>query len=318
MKNLPTALRAALLALALATGAATAPLLAQTTAQPTQANYATPDDAVTALIDALKADDKRQLRSILGPGSDDLISSGDPVADSEGAARFVASFTEKHALVADGTDHMTLNVGPNEWPLPIPLVKTDNRWHFDSMAGAQELVNRRIGRNEIAAISAMLAYVTAQQAYHEITGKAGHAEYARRTLSRPGQHDGLYWHAEDNEEPSPLADFVATATAEGYPDDLVSVARTPIHGYIYRILTEQGPQAPGGAKSYIEHGRMVDGFAMVAWPARYGASGIMTFIVNQDGVVFQRDLGPDTAAIAAAMRRYDPDLSWARVDVVGQ
>jgi hypothetical protein len=288
----------------------------QATTPPTQTTYATPDDAVTALIDALKSGDKKQLRAILGPGSDDLISSGDPVADSEGAARFVDAFTEQHALAPDGPDRMTLDVGPNTWPLPIPLVKANGRWHFDSASGAQELVNRRIGRNEISTIRAMLAFVAAQNAFHDMTGKAGRAEYARRIISRPGQHDGLYWSAEESEEPSPLAEFVAAAAAEGYPDDLVPETHTPYHGYRFRILTEQGPAAPGGAKSYIENGRMTGGFAMVAWPVRYGVSGIMTFIVNQDGVVFQDDLGPDTAKIAKSMRRYDPDLRWARIDVV--
>jgi len=315
MNIFPTWLRTALLGIALATAVAAAP--GQAAAPPTQTTYATPDEAVAALIDALKQNDTTQLRLVFGPGSDQMINSGDAVADSAARARFVTAYTEQHTLAAAGPDRLTLNVGPDAWPLPIPLVKAGDRWRFDASAGAQELVNRRIGRNEIAAISSMLGYVAAQKTYYEMTGKAGHAEYAQRIISRPGKHDGLYWPAEETQEQSPLADFVARASAEGYPDDLVSEAPTLVRGYLYRILTTQGPEAPGGAKSYVVHGRMVDGFALVAWPASYGASGIMTFIVDGDGVVFQRDLGPRTDRIARAMGRYEPDIHWTRVDVVG-
>jgi hypothetical protein len=324
MTIFPTWLRTGLLGIVLATGAMNAPVLGQTTAQPAQpalpaqATYATPDEAAAALADAARQGGATQLRAVLGPGSEQLITSGDPVADAESRARFLTAYDEQHALAAEGPDRMTLQVGRDAWQLPIPLVKADSRWHFDSNAGAQELVDRRIGRNEISAIKVMLAYVASQKAYYEMTGKTGHAVYAERVISRPGRHDGLYWPAQAGQEPSPLADLVAQAEAEGYPSDLVSGVRTPYLGYLYRILKGQGPEAPGGAKSYIQRGLMVGGYAMVAWPASYGASGIMTFIVDQDGVVFQRDLGPTTDEIARAMPTYNPDLRWGRVDIVGQ
>lgn len=310
MNIFPTWLRSGLLGLVLATAVAAAP--------PAQTTYATADEAVAALIAALQQGDTTQLRLVFGPGSEPLINSGDAVADSAARARFLAAYAERHTLVAAAPDRLTLDVGPDAWPLPIPLVKAGDRWHFDASAGVQELVDRRIGRNEIAAINSMLGYVAAQKAYYDMTGKAGHAEYAQRIISRKGQRDGLYWPAEAAREPSPLAGFMERMAAEGYPDDLVSGKPQPVRGYRYRILTAQGPAAPGGAKSYIAHGHMVDGFALVAWPASYDASGIMTFLVDADGVVFQRDLGPGTDKIVRSMRRYDPDLDWTRVDIAAQ
>jgi hypothetical protein len=285
---------------------------------PTQQTYATADEAVAALVDAVKQGEAKQLEAVLGPGSSKLVNSGDPIADSEARARFLSDYADQHKLVADGTERMTLDVGPNSWPMPIPLVKAADRWRFDSAAGAQEILDRRIGRNEIAAIRSMLAYVAGQKAYYALAEAHGHAAYAQRLVSSKGRHDGLYWPAAEGQQPSPLADFVAQAMDEGYPLDIVSVTPIPLRGYQYRILTGQGPAAPGGAESYIDHGRMTRGFALVAWPARYGASGIVTFIVNQDGVVFQKDLGRDTNEFVSTMQRYDPDLTWARVDVVGQ
>ena len=318
MNTFPTWMRTGLLGLTLAAAVATASAQGPAATPTAQTTYATADEAVMALIAALQQSDTKQLRLVLGPGSEQLINSGDAVADAAARARFVAAYAGQHTLVAAAPDRLTLDVGPDAWPLPIPLVKAGDRWRFDAGAGAQELVNRRIGRNEIAAISSMLGYVAAQKAYYDMMGKAGHAEYAQRIISRQGKRDGLYWPAEAAQEASPLADFVARATAEGYPDDLVSGVRTPVRGYLYRVLTAQGPEAPGGAKSYITHGRMVDGFALVAWPASYGASGIMTFVIDGDGVVFQRDLGPHTDKIVRSMRRYDPDLRWMRVDIAGQ
>jgi hypothetical protein len=284
----------------------------------TQQTYATPDEAVAALVDAVKQGEAKQLESVLGPGSGKLVNSGDPIADSEARARFLADYADQHKVVADGTGRMTLDVGPNSWPMPIPLVKAGERWRFDATAGAQEILDRRIGRNEIAAIRSMLAYVAGQKAYYALAEAHGHAAYAQRLVSSTGRHDGLYWPAAEGQEPSPLEDFVAQAMNEGYPLDIVSVTPVALRGYHYRILTAQGPDAPGGAESYIDRGRMTGGFALVAWPARYGASGIMTFIVNQDGVVFQKNLGRDTNKIVPLMQRYDPDLTWARIDVVGQ
>jgi hypothetical protein len=318
MNIFTTWLRTGLLGVTLATAVATAPAPGLAATPPAQATYATADEAVAALVGALKQNDTAQLRLVFGPGSDQLIDSGDAVADSAARARFLAAYAEQHALVAAAPDRLTLAVGADAWPLPIPLVKTGERWRFDGPAGTRELVDRRIGRNEIAAISSMLGYVAAQKTYYEMTGKAGQAEYAQRIISRPGKRDGLYWPAEAAQEPSPLAGFIAAISAEGYPDDLVSGAPMPVRGYLYRILTAQGPTAPGGAKSYVAQHHMTGGFALLAWPARYGASGIMTFVVDGDGVVFQRDLGPGTDRIVRSMRRYDPDLRWMRVDITGQ
>jgi hypothetical protein len=198
----------------------------------------------------------------------------------------------------------------------IPLVQADGRWHFDSQAGAQELVNRRIGRNEIAAIRTCLAYVDAQKAYHAFTGENGEAQYARRLVSSPGKYDGLYWPSTEGQPESPLAPLMAQAIEEGYPGERVSGKPLPYHGYYFRILTGQGTSTPEGPRNYVSNGRMTNGFALIAWPALYGASGIMSFIVNRDGTVFQKDLGPRAAFIAWKMMLFNPDLSWAKVEVI--
>ncbi|MFO1026150.1 MAG: DUF2950 domain-containing protein [Acetobacteraceae bacterium] len=279
------------------------------------ATFASPEAAVAAFIEALKQDNTDRLRQILGPGSDPLITSGDPVADHEQRVRFLASYDQKHGLSADGADRMTLIVGDNDYPLPIPIVQVSGRWHFDSATGAQELVDRRIGRNEIAAIRVALAYHDAQKLYFDMTKQAGAGEYAQRIASSPGRHDGLYWPAADSEAQSPLAPLVDQAREEGYPDERVNGKPIPYQGYYFRILKSQGWAAPGGKQNYVANGRMTKGFALVAWPARYGASGVMTFIVNADGVVFQKDLGPRTDKLVAEMQEYNPDLTWTRVDV---
>jgi hypothetical protein len=200
--------------------------------------------------------------------------------------------------------------------LPIPLVQVDGRWHFDAAAGAQELVDRRIGQNEIAAIRTALAYVDAQKAFFTFSGQKGEPQYARRLLASPGRYDGLYWPSGEGVPESPLEPLVAQAREEGYPIDRGAERPRPYQGYYFRILTAQGRNSPEGTINYISNGRMIKGFALVAWPAGYGASGIMSFIVNQNGMVFQKDLGPNTAAIAARMEAFDPDLSWDRVEVV--
>jgi hypothetical protein len=210
---------------------------------------------------------------------------------------------------------MVLKVGNEGWALPIPLVQADARWHFDTKAGAQELLDRWIGRNEIAAIRTCLAYVDAQKAFYTLTGQNGQAQYAQRLLSSPGKYDGLYWPAAEGVPESPLEPLVAQAREEGYPVDSATQGPRPYQGYYFRILTGQGPNTPEGARNYIDNGRMTKGFAMIAWPASYGVSGIMSFLVNQDGIVFQKDLGPQTAAVAAATKLFDPDLTWARVEV---
>ena len=269
-----------------------------------------------ALVDALRAEKQDALQTVLGPGSEKLLSSGDKYSDAAERQKFLAAYNEQHKLVPTQSDHMILQIGKDDWPFPIPLVQADGRWHFDSQAGAHELVNRRIGRDEIAAIRTSLAYVDAQKEFFALTGQNGHPEYAQRLVSSPGKHDGLYWPAAEGEPASPLAPLMAQAREEGYPGERVSRKPLPYHGYFFRILTGQGTSAAEGARNYIGSGRMTNGFALIAWPASYGASGIMTFVVNQDGIVFQKDLGPNTATVAAATKRFDPDLTWARVEVV--
>ncbi len=280
--------------------------------------FDSPDAAVGALIAALRDNSAPALRAILGPGSGKLIDSGDHVADTEARKRFVASYDARHAIVADGAGRMVLHVGIDDWPMPFPLERVDGRWHFDSRLGAQHIVDRRIGRNEIAAIRTALAFVDAEKLYFSLSSASGAGEYAQRLISSPGQHDGLYWPAAEGEPQSPLAPLVAQAQDEGYPGELVAGKPVPYQGYFFRILKGQGVSAPGGAVDYIVDGHMTKGFGLIAWPARYGASGIMTFVVNQDGIVFQKDLDRQTGTVAPAMKLMDPDLSWTRVDLVNQ
>ena len=281
-----------------------------------QTTFHSPDDAVAALVAALQKNDVAATAAILGPGSEKLVRSGDPVKDREEARRFLDSYAAHHALVADGSDRDVLHVGADDWALPIPLVRRDGLWRFDSRAGAQEIVDRRIGRNEIAAIRFCLAYVDAQKAYFELFRQAsGTGAYAEKLVSTPGNYDGLYWPSAEGIPESPLAPLVASAVEEGYSGQIEAGKRVPYQGYYYRVLTAQGGDAAGGAKSYLHGGRMTDGFGLIAWPATYGASGVMSFVVDQDGIVFQKDLGPETAARASAVKAFDPGLDWARVDV---
>ena len=284
--------------------------------RPAQAAFATADEAVSALVDALQRHDRVAVAKILGPGSEALLQSGDATKDDQERRRFLDAFAAHHTLSADGTDRMTLQIGPDNWPMPIPLVQRNGMWRFDSREGAQEIVNRRIGRNEIAAIRFCLAYVDAQRAYFDLFKQAtGVGVYARLLVSTPGNYDGLYWPSAAGVPESPLTPLVQSAIEEGYPDQIESGKRVPYQGYFYRILTAQGADAAGGSKSYIQDGKLTAGFALVAWPATYGASGVMTFIVNQDSVVFQDDLGPDTAARVPAIKAFDPSLDWATVTI---
>jgi hypothetical protein len=286
------------------------------TATPTQATrFATPGEAAAALVAAARADNVAAMHDVLGPNSVALLYSGDPVADNQARERFVAAYDAKHALAPDALGRMVLTVGDNDWPLPIPIVKDNGQWHFDSMQGVQDLIDRRIGRNEIAAIRTALAYVDAQKLYFEMMRGEGAGAYAQRLVSRPGRRDGLYWPAAAGQLESPLEPLVAQAVEEGYPGADRNGKPQPYQGYYFRILTGQGDSAPGGALDYVVDGRMTKGFALIAWPAIYGASGIMTFQVNQDDVVFQKDLGRTTEARVRAIKLFDPDLSWTRVDV---
>jgi hypothetical protein len=254
------------------------------------------------------------LRAILGPDADRVLDSGDKYADRELHQRFVALYDEKHAINQTSPRRAELDVGPDDWPMPIPLDENNGRWTFDTKAGAQTIVDRRIGRNELSAIRTLLACVDAQHGYFELAKQAkGSGEYATRVVSAPGRRDGLYWSVAEGETESPLGPLIDSARDAGYPGELVGGKPIPYEGYYFRILKAQGPNGDGGARSYIQAGRMTGGFAFVAWPAVFGSSGIVTFIAGPDGDVYQKDLGPQTARIAAAMTAFDPDVTWSRV-----
>jgi hypothetical protein len=287
---------AALLAVAVSTTAL---------AESGQRTFARPEQAVPALVAAASADDQAALLAVLGPGSEDVVSSGDPVADDNARARVVAAAKERTRLEKLPSGEMIAHLGKDDWPLPIPIVKDGARWRFDTAAGREEILNRRIGRNELRAIAAARAYVEAQREY-----AGGGGGYAQKVRSTPGKRDGLYWDDPDGTYPSPLGPLFAEAASEGYGKKAAEEGPQPYHGYVFRILTAQGANAPGGEKSYVKKGRMTEGFALVAYPAEHGSSGVMTFVVGPQGIVYQRDLGADTAGIAKAMTAYDPDASW--------
>ena len=278
-----------------------------------QERFKTPDEAVTALIGAVKAVDRAGLTRVLGPGSTEIVSSRDPVADAAARQRVLAAYDAKHQVVMEGADKAALVIGNEDWPFPIPLVRKDGSWRFDTAAGREEILFRRIGRNELSAIQACLAYVDAQQEYAE-KGVAGNGVYAQRIVSQPGKKDGLYWPAQAREDESPLGELAAGAATEGYR---FGQQRIPYHGYYYRVLTRQGPSAPGGALDYVVRGRMIGGYALVAYPAQYGNSGVMTFVVNHRGTVFEKDLGANTARFVAGMTAFNPDSTWQRVSETG-
>ena len=272
-----------------------------------QKSFASPEAAISALVDAVKSSNKVKLSLILGAHGSKLISSGDAVADERGRAAFVKAYSEASQLVFEGETGAVLVIGKKDWPFPIPLVKSDNTWAFDTGQGEQEILNRRIGRNELESIQVCLAIVDAQREYAAShLGSDGVPRYASRIVSTPGKRDGLYWQAKSSEPPSPLGSLVAAAASEGYTPARSRVL-APYHGYFYRILTAQGKDAPSGEYEYFIKGKMIGGFAAIAYPARYGASGIKTFIVNHDGVVFEKDIGQDTAAVASRIAAYNPD-----------
>jgi hypothetical protein len=293
------------------------PLLSAGCAGATQDHFATPEQASEALADALRSGDAARLKQILGPDADEVVSSGDAVADRQQAQKFLLAYDEKHALTADRDDgQVTLLVGKADWPFPIPVVRKGPGWEFDTERGKDEILSRRIGRNELFTIQVCLAVVDAQREYARRDPDGdGLPDYAKKLRSDPGTRDGLYWEAAPGEEPSPIGPLVAAAAKEGYAATRPAAdRRPPFHGYNYRLLTAQGPGAPGGARDYLVRGELLGGFAVVAWPADYGNSGIMTFIVNQDGAVYQKDLGPDTERAARAISVYDPAGGWTRAE----
>ncbi|HEX7374408.1 MAG TPA: DUF2950 domain-containing protein [Steroidobacteraceae bacterium] len=296
-----------LIATFLAAGCAKKPAAPEVTA------FNTPEEAAAAFVAAVKSDDRDALGKLLGPQYSDVLASGDAVADQADRKWFVAAYDTKHTLDADGADKVTLSVGDNAWPMPIPIVRRGGQWTLDASAGADELVFRRVGRNELGAIDVCRGLVSAQAEY-AAEGRDGDAAgvYALKFISDAGMHNGLYWPAAEGEPQSPLGPQAADAAAEGYKK-AEGGGRTPYHGYYYRMLYAQGEHANGGARDYFKDGRMTEGFAMIAWPAEYGSSGVQTFIVNQDGVVFQKDLGEDTATAVEAIQAYDPDSSWTAI-----
>ncbi|HEY3197516.1 MAG TPA: DUF2950 domain-containing protein [Nitrospirales bacterium] len=301
--------RGLLMSICVLTVTALAPVVLATSAE--QTNFSAPVDGIAALIAAVKSDDEAALGAILGPDGIKLISSGDEVADSQSRETFIKAYDEGHKLVLEGDAQAVLVIGRDEWPMPIPLVKSQDGWRFDTKRGEEEVLARRIGRNELAAIQVCLAIVDAERDYAaQDPDGDGIPEYASKFVSTPGKHDGLYWETKAGEPLSPLGPLLAAATGEGYPSD--SAVLAPYHGYFYRLLTQQGKDAVGGAHAYLVNGKMIGGFAVIAYPAAYGASGIMSFIANQDGAVFEKDLGESTPATASKMTTFNPDASWRR------
>lgn len=266
--------------------------------------FQSPEAAGSALVAAAKADDTNALSSILGPDADQIISSGDAVADNNAREKFVSSYNEMHRYAYNNEGRVSLIIGAENWPVPIPLIKKDGGWIFDTAAGKDEMLYRRIGRNEIFTIKVLRDLVDAQNEY-----AAGKNQFAEKILSDPDQQNGLYWAAAPGEPESPIGPLVASATTEGYKRG-ENGTPTPFHGYYYRVLDKQGKNAPGGAKAYIVDGRMTNGFAFEAFPAEYRSSGVMTFMVNQDGVIVQKDLGADTSKLASEIKEYNPDKTW--------
>ena len=302
------ALRAAALGLAcvLATGAALAD---------GQPGFSSAQEAVDAAVAALEANDATRLVALLGPGSEDIVDTGDPVSNAAARTNFLEHYKARHALVAGDAGSMTLTVGDNDWPLPVPVVQRDGKWYLDGAAGADELVYRRIGRNELGAIGVCHGFVDAQIEYAE-EPRDGNAEagvYAARLFSDEGRQDGLYWPTTDAEPMSPAGPAMADAAAEGYR--AITGKRTPYHGYFYRMLFAQDASANGGAMEYFDGGKLVRGVALLAWPAHYGLSGVKSFMVNQDGVVYEQDLGEHTDVTVQAIDSFDPGAGWSAVKV---
>ena len=278
--------------------------------------FDTPDAAVAALSDAVRSNQSSRLRSILGPASDRLVHSGDKVEDADSRRKFVTAYDESHTIVYQGTTDSAaeLQIGNDAWVFPIPLVKSGNaRWHFNAATGAAEILARRIGKNELSAIQVCLAILDAEREFAlQDTNAAGVGEYAQRFRSKRGTHDGLYWESTASEAPSPLGSLLVKASAEGYAGDRLG-KNVPYHGYTYKILTAQGGSAPGGAYDYVVNGKLIGGVAVMAYPARYGASGVMTFMVDQNHIVYEKDLGVQSSRLANGTTLFDPDATWHEV-----
>jgi hypothetical protein len=281
-------------------------------ATPSHGEFASAEAAVQALAQAVKADNVEAVVAVLGEDARPLVESGDPVQDERARARFLERYEQAHEITASDDGYTVLDVGKDKWPFPLPLVEANGTWRFDVTEGAEEIIDRRVGDNELAAIQVCLAFVDAQREYYQRNPQETPLmHFARRLVSTDGQRDGLYWPTTADEPPSPVGDALARAQAEGYFQD-GSARDEPYHGYVYRMLTGQGPNARGGAYSYLVGDRLLGGFALLAVPAEYGSSGVMSFIVSHDGVVDSTDLGENTAAAAEAIQLFDPDDTWKR------
>ncbi|WP_199030888.1 DUF2950 domain-containing protein [Ralstonia sp. ASV6] len=275
-----------------------------------QQGFASPEKAAEALAAAWRSGNSDALLALFGPGGAKLVRSGDPIGEQIARSKLASAYDEAHRIETDGAGYAVIILGKDDWPYPIPLAMRGAQWQFDTQAGAQQIIDRRIGHHEAHAIRVCRAYVEAQLRYatsHRTVD--GQPEFAQRIASSPGKHDGLYWVASAGEEESPMGPLIAIADAQRHSIS-AAVVVTPFHGYVFRILTQQGAHAPGGAHDYVVNGHMTRGFALLAFPAAFGASGVMTFVVNQNGVVYEKNLGPHTADIARRMRVYDPDDSW--------
>jgi len=274
-----------------------------------QKTFSSPEDASNALVTAARNNDEKTMLDILGPDGKQIVSSGDETEDAESRANFVRRYEQMHRLVKEPDGTTVLYIGAENWPTPIPLVNQGNSWYFDTEAGKKEILYRRVGRNELSAISVCQELVAAQKEFYS----AQHNEYAKEIFSNEGQHNGLYWKAAEGEPQSPVGPLVASAFAEGYAKSQ-NGSPAPYRGYYYRMLTRQGKNGPGGAKSYLVNGKLAEGFAFVAYPAEYRSSGVMTFIVNEDGIVYQKDLGKKTEVLAKALKEYNPNSSWQKAE----
>jgi hypothetical protein len=283
-----------------------------------QRTFKSPDAAVNSFVSALRAHNTKQLDQIFGKDGAAIVTSGDPVSDRNDFNRFLEAYDAKHVLSPADEGAMTLTIGEDDWPFPVPIVKEDKGWQFDTAAGKDEILNRRIGRNELSTIQVCLAIVDAQREYARLDpGRVGLPVYARRIISEPGRKNGLYWPVLDaTAQPSPLGPLIARAADEGYASGRDATGNAaPYHGYRYRLLTSQGPHARGGAMDYVIDGRLIGGFGVLAYPAEYGSSGVMTFMVNHEGTLYQRDLGPDTEQVARSIKTFDPGDGWAAYEV---
>jgi hypothetical protein len=294
----------------LATLAAATLVLAMASGADAQQSFTTAEQAADALVGAVRTGERRAILQVLGRDGADIVSSGDPVADDTARRLFLAAYDAKHQVTTGDDSKATIVIGESDFPFPIPLVRKNTAWRFDTAAGRLEILYRRIGRNEYNAIQACLAYVDAQNEYadKDRTG-AGPGVYAQRIVSQPGKKDGLYWPSSEGGDESPLGDLAAQASADGYR---VGGARAPFHGYYYKILTKQGPNVSGGPLDYVVRGKMIGGFALVAYPAEYGNTGVMTFLVSHEGTIFEKDLGPRTAVLAERMTAFNPDQTWRK------